>query len=113
MATDTFTWCVRIDANSTENISVLSARFGDGYKQVATNGINASVETWNLSCTGTVEEMKIIRAFLRAHVVSSFWWVNPWGDRQLYRVKPDSIAASFPTGQLSDLSFVFEQAYAP
>jgi phage-related protein len=111
--TDTFTWRTRAGITGTETTSVISAQFGDGYKQIAANGINTSVESWNLTWTGKTEEVLAIRNFLRSHVVTSFWWTNPWGETLLYRVKSDSVAPGFQAGKVTSLAFTFEQAFAP
>lgn len=111
--TDTFTWRTRKSAQGTESVSTVQAQFGDGYKQIAGNGINTGSETWNLDWTGSLADAAVLRTFLRTHVISSFWWTNPWGEKKLYRVKYDSIATSFPTGKKATLSFTFEQAFAP
>ena len=58
MATDTFTWCVRTGANEQISKSVYQAKFGDGYEQVAENGINSDQETWPLTCSGNLEDMR-------------------------------------------------------
>ncbi|MBV7404544.1 phage tail protein [Enterobacter sp. ENT03] len=113
MAIDTFTWCVRTDASGTTNVATLQAQFGDGYKQVASAGINTAAETWNLTCSGKLSAMKPVREFLLNHVTKSFWWVNPWGEKKLYRVKADSVSPTFPNGGFVEISFVFEQAFAP
>ena len=113
MTTDTFSWCVRIGAAETITVSTIQAQFGDGYKQVAENGINSRTESWNLSCNGAVDDMKKIRAFLKEHVAKSFWWENAWGEKKLYRTKADSIAPSFVNGQFVEIAFVFEEAFSP
>jgi phage-related protein len=113
MAIDTFTWCVRTDASGSTNVATLQAQFGDGYKQVASAGINTAAETWNLTCSGKLAAMKPVREFLLSHVIKSFWWVNPWGEKKLYRVKADSVSPTFPNGGFVEISFVFEQAFAP
>ena len=113
MAIDTFTWPVRTGASETINIATQEIQFGDGYKQVAGIGINQESATWELTCNGKLADVKTIREFLKSHVIASFWWVNPWGEKKLYRVKKDSIKPVFTNGQFSEISFVFEQAYAP
>lgn len=113
MAIDTFTWCTRIGASEELNVATLQAQFGDGYKQVASAGINAAIESWTLTCSGTLSQMAQVRAFLKAHVITSFWWANPWGEKKLYRVKADSISPSFVNGNFVDIAFTFEQAFAP
>lgn len=111
MATDTFGWCVRIGATETVTTATLQAQFGDGYKQIAGVGINQTMESWDLSCNGKVTDMAAVRAFLKSHVTTSFWWQNPWGETKLYRVKYDSIKPSFQNGQIADIAFTFEQAF--
>jgi len=113
MAIDTFTWCVRIGPSGANTVATLQAQFGDGYKQVAGNGINTDAETWNLACNGDVATMKKVRDFLLSHVIKSFWWVNPWGEQKLYRVKADSVSPTFPHGGFVELSFIFEQSFSP
>lgn len=113
MAIDTFTWCVRTGAGATDSIATMQSQFGDGYKQVAAAGINNAAETWNLACSGRTSSMKVVRDFLRSHVTTSFWWVNPWGEKKLYRVRADSISPTFPNGNFVEISFIFEQAFAP
>lgn len=110
---DTFSWKTRKTAQGSESVSTYQAQFGDGYKQIAGNGLNSVSETWNLDWAGGISDVKILRDFLHSHVTSSFFWTNPWGEKKLYRVKSDSVAVSFLTGKKATLSFIFEQAVAP
>lgn len=110
--TDTFTYCVQIGANGTVPVKVNSAQFGDGYKQVSGAGINPIAETWSLTSKGRVSEMQKIRDFLTSHCINSFYWKNPWGEKKLYRVKPDSITPNFVNGQFVEITFTFEQAFS-
>ena len=113
MATDTFTWPVRGSSSEDLKVSTNQAQFGDGYKQISSMGINTADETWALTCNGSAGNMRTVRDFLREHVISSFWWVNPWGEEKLYRVKSDSINSKFVNGGFVEISFTFEQAFAP
>ncbi|KGT86249.1 tail protein [Erwinia typographi] len=113
MATDTFTWAARINSSEQLNVSTNQAQFGDGYKQISSNGINMAAETWSLTCNGVAADMGPLRVFLREHVISSFWWVNPWGEKKLYRVKSDSVNSKFINGGFVEITFTFEQAFAP
>ncbi|MEJ1267166.1 phage tail protein [Pantoea ananatis] len=45
MATDTFTWEVRLQPSEQINVATNAAQFGDGYKQVSGRGINDESET--------------------------------------------------------------------
>lgn len=113
MATDTFTWGVLVGGNESLNLAVIQAQFGDGYSQVASSGINSVTESWSLMRRDRVADIVPVRAFLKSHVISSFWWTNPWGEKRLYRVKHDSIATKWLTEGFVELSFTFEQAFAP
>lgn len=113
MAIDTFTWRVRVGGSESLTISTIQAQFGDGYKQVASTGINTDVATWSLSRQDYVNDIAPLRAFLTAHVIKSFWWTNPWGETKLFRVRADSIATKWITESFVELSFTFEQAFAP
>ena len=113
MATDTFTWRTQAQPTGSENMSVIAVQFGDGYKQVASSGLNATAQSWALSLTDTKSNVAPIRSFLQKHVITSFFWVNPWGEKKLYRVKADSISSTFLAAEVITLSFTFEEAFAP
>lgn len=113
MATDTFTWPARINSSEQLKVSTNEAQFGDGYKQISSLGLNTAAETWSLTCNGTAENMLPVREFLSNHVISSFWWANGWGEKKLYRVKSDSINSKFVNGGFVEITFTFEQAFAP
>lgn len=110
---DTFTWGVLVGGSETLNVATLKAQFGDGYSQIASAGINSAIESWTLSHREKVWNVSEIRAFLKAHVIQSFWWTNPWGEKHLYRVKSDSITTTWITSDFVELGFTFEQAFAP
>ncbi|WP_210517287.1 phage tail protein [Pantoea ananatis] len=113
MATDTFTWEVRVQASEQINVATNAAQFGDGYRQVSGRGINDETESWPLTCNGKKAAMAELRLFLKAHVTRSFWWTNPWGEKKLFRVKSDSINPKFINGDFVEITFTFEQAFAP
>ncbi|HFT0375626.1 TPA: phage tail protein [Enterobacter mori] len=109
----TFTWPTQVSPTATDTINIYSAQFGDGYEQVAVNGINNVAEEWDLTWTGKKNDVAAIRAFLHSHAHQSFWWSNPWGEKKLYRVKHDSIKPTFVSGKVVTLEFSFKQAFAP
>lgn len=113
MAVDTFTWQTQAQPTGAENMSVIAVQFGDGYKQVASSGLNATTQSWTLSLTDIKSNVVPIRAFLQKHIITSFFWLNPWGEKKLYRVKADSISSTFITAEVITLSFTFEEAYTP
>lgn len=111
--TDTFTWATQVSPTATDAINLYTAQFGDGYEQVAVNGINTVAEEWELTWTGKKKDVAAIRAFLHSHAHQSFWWSNPWGEKKRYRVKPDAIKPTFISGNIVTLVFSFKQAFAP
>lgn len=113
MAIDTFDWCVRTGATEEVNVATLQAQFGDGYKQVAGSGINSAMDSWPVTCSGSKSEMKVVREFFKNHVTTSFWWENPWGDKNLYRVRADSIRPNFINGNFVEIAVTFDRAFAP
>ncbi|WP_447439564.1 phage tail protein [Enterobacter cloacae] len=94
-------------------MNLYTAQFGDGDEQVAINGINNVAEEWEQTWTGEKNDVAAIRAFLHSHAYQSFWWWNPWGEKKLYRVKPDSIKPTFISCKVVSLAFTFKQAFAP
>ncbi|MCP5854454.1 phage tail protein, partial [Klebsiella pneumoniae] len=46
---DTFTWCPYIEPTGSGTFRVRSAQFGNGYRQVAGDGINNEVQSWPLT----------------------------------------------------------------
>lgn len=111
--TDIFKWATQVSPTATDTVNLYTAQFGDGYEQVAVNGINHIAEEWNLTWTGKKDDVAAIRVFLHSHAHQSFWWSNPWGEKKLYRVLPDSIKPTFISGKVVSLSFSFRQAFAP
>lgn len=82
--TDTFSWPTQAGNTGTETGAVLEARYGDGYRAVAANGINPLSRSWPFSWTGHYREAMQIRDFLRAHVGVPFYWTAPRDVPQLY-----------------------------
>jgi len=113
MAIETFTWRTQGQPEGSFNQRVRVAKFGDGYEQVAADGINPEQQTWSLSFNGIEKEMIPILSFLRRHVIKSFIWTPPYGERGLYRIASDSIKATPIGGKTMTVSATFEQAYAP
>lgn len=113
MAIDTFTWGVLVGGEEELNVATMQSQFGDGYKQIAAAGINTSTATWSLSRRDYLADIAPVRQFLNAHVTSSFWWTDPWGSKKLFRVKADSVRTKWLTESFVELSFTFEQAFAP
>ena len=110
---DKFKWRTMGNPKCTDSSNINEVRFGDGYIQLSSNGINNNSETWELTYTGEKEEIAKVRAFLNSHIINSFKWINPYGEEKLYRVVNQSIESEFVGGRVVSLSFQFTQSFAP
>ncbi|WP_121972688.1 phage tail protein [Acinetobacter stercoris] len=79
MSNEKFIWENSLDGNSTtQSFNVLSSKFGDGYEQHVSVGINNRKGQWAYSRTGYSAEIKQIKAFLDRHKgADSFLWDAP------------------------------------
>lgn len=90
---ETFSYCYTIDPNATVSHSTISAQFGDGYEQAASNGINQKSSKWNLRFAGSKASMAQVISFLDAHGEwKRFIWTDPLGVQNVYRAGPYSPA---------------------
>lgn len=89
MSNEKFTFLNDLDGNSnTQNFNVLSTKFGDGYEQHISVGINNRKGQWNYQRTGYSAEIKQIRSFFDRHKgADSFLWDVPLDGE--VRVKAD------------------------
>lgn len=107
----------RIDSDSvyTREARVLRADFGDGYSQVAGDGINAYNETWQMSFNNRPKaDVAAIRAFLDSvSEISPFDWTPPdevtvkkWRLRGKYSIRDGERDAR-------TISFTIERYFGP
>lgn len=115
MAVETFTWRTQIQAGMEGEFSYATrtASFGDGYEQIAGDGINPEKQSWPITLTGKKIEMLQALNFCRSHVTKSFIWTSPLGETGLYRVEADSVKAQPLSSKVMTISAIFKQAYAP
>jgi len=107
-----FSWCPKSDLVGDETFRVLTAQFGDGYKQTAGDGINTAVQSWPVQFTGGAAYITEIRDFLRAHRgVKPFLWTPPLGVEGLYEANKIKVQAK--GGDWYVLSTTFTQRFAP
>ncbi|WP_426817931.1 phage tail protein [Winslowiella sp. 2C04] len=112
MALETFTWCPRTDAEADVKHRVRKAQFGDGYAQVAGDGLNTRSQEWALNFVGDEAYIQAIREFLdRMGGIRAFQWKPPLYPLGLWRCeeyKPVALGA----GKYS-LDATFIQAFRP
>ncbi|EJL90213.1 phage tail protein [Pantoea sp. GM01] len=112
MAIEVFTWCPRINAEAEAKFRNRTVQFGDGYTQVAGDGLNPRSQEWTLSFTGSEAYIKAIKDFLDAHGgTRAFQWKPPLESIGLYRCetyKPTALG-----GKKYNLDATFLQAFKP
>jgi len=107
-----FTWPLETDPTGEERLRVLTAQFGDGYKQTAGDGINNLVQSWPLQFTGSAAYITEIRDFLRSHGgAKPFLWTPPLGVQGLYDAVDVKVQARGKDWYV--LSTTFSQRFAP
>ncbi|MCW7764333.1 phage tail protein [Photorhabdus luminescens] len=92
--------------------NVRKVQFGDGYSQIATNGINSESQKWPFSYTGHKDEVIPILNFIRQHIAKSFIWTPPFGQKGLYRVDASSITMTPLSPTALTINATFEQAFS-
>lgn len=110
--TTTFTWKPDSKPSGTKTFRVLTAQFGDGYKQTAANGINNASQSWPLTFTGRSADLAPIQAFLDARAGwQSFYWTPPLSAQGLY--KCDTYQIKQIGSDVWQISATFEQSFQP
>lgn len=112
MAIQTFNWCPRLNASADVTFRTRKAQFGDGYTQVAGDGLNNKGQTWSLEFVGDESTIKAIVNFLDSHAgIKSFFWKAPLAEIALYRCenyKPTALG-----NKKYSLAATFIQSFAP
>lgn len=112
MAVATYSWHSQIGAGAIEySQTVRSIQFGDGYEQVAGNGINSTAIQVPMKHVGTDVEVNSVRDFLLAHSVKAFIITPPGEDKGLYRVVADSVRKNQISSKFAELTFTIKRAY--
>jgi phage-related protein len=112
MAVETYKWRSQLGAGAVEySQTVRAAQFGDGYEQVADNGINSTAIQVPMKHTGSEEEVNAVRNFLLAHTVKAFIIAPPGEEKGLYRVVADSVRKNQISSKFAELTFNIKRAY--
>lgn len=113
MTTPTFSYIPSYPARKTKQPKIRSAKFGDGYEQRQTAGINNSPNVYDLQFTRrTTTEADAIEAFLEARAgVNYFNWTPPNGTEGKYICKSWSRDLDF--GNQETIICAFEQVFDP
>ena len=112
MALEVFTWRPINQSAPTTRAHVLTAQFGDGYKQEAADGINHIRQSWTMQFVGSLAEIMAIEEFLIRHGgYRAFLWTSPDGVERAYKAREWS--ATPQGGPVWTLQTTFEQDFKP
>ncbi|MGP2362601.1 phage tail protein [Acinetobacter junii] len=107
------TICQDLQANSqTSSFNVLKSKFGDGYEQNVSVGINNRSGTWQFTKTGKKALILEIKAFFDQHKgADSFLWDSPLDGE--VRVKTGEYNPVCLGGDVWRISTTFTQVFYP
>ncbi|MCD0495908.1 phage tail protein [Achromobacter sp. MY14] len=107
-----FTWRSTGQPVGATTFRRLTAQFGDGYRQVAGDGINNKVQSWPLTFAGSKAEMQAVLAFLDRHAgIASFLWTPPMGTEGYYEAPTYNLNPV--GGDTYTVSATFQQVFKP
>ena len=113
MALEVFTYRPINDTTRTKTFRVLTAQFGDGYKQEVADGINNGSESWPLTFVGSLTELSAIEAFFDRHQgYKAFLW-KPFGSDEELAFKVKQYTRPFQGGAVWTMQATFEQDFKP
>ncbi|MHC0506406.1 phage tail protein [Achromobacter aegrifaciens] len=108
-----FTWCPRRNPKGEVAFRGLSAQFGDGFAQVAEDGINSRSESWPLEFFGTEAEIQPIKKFLDRHGTwTGFLWTPPLGQQAVFLMDRGYSPVPLGGGWFT-LAVTFKQKFIP
>lgn len=88
MPTSTFTWKPDLGAQRSVKPNVETIKFGDGYEQRISRGLNLMPKTWDVKFSRPISEAGPILNFLEAQAgLVSFNWTDPMGVSGVYVCK--------------------------
>lgn len=106
------TLAVQVTATKNTAIRNVANRFGDGYAERRRDGINARLETWQLSTPpAAIEEVLALEEELAALGVGRFSWAPPGEEAERWwRLEPVQWGRSYSSDDLISVSFSIERA---
>lgn len=109
---ETFTWAPDNGPQRTVKPRVYKAKFGDGYEQVTSAGLNPLEQEWSLSFTLLSQATyNAISDFLEARKgAEAFYWVPP-GKVTAVKVRCEEWADSNPSFGLYAIQAKFHRVY--
>lgn len=106
----TFPYVVNAGASKSIEIDTKSVKFGDGYEQTFSFGINNTSISWSCSKTDSETVINEIEDFILSHKNVDPFYMTMRGKTGLYKVV-GGIQSSQDSGDLWTISFNIKQAY--
>lgn len=107
-------WTPSYSSSMTLSSSVLSASFGDGYEQDMEDGINAQVESWDLSWYLSPPEAEELKKWLKWGANVRRFWFTPPGYVDPIKVKVSGQPKhEFTNAGWSTVTATFKQVFDP
>lgn len=109
---EVFEWAPLVEATGEEKFRTRSLQFGEGYRQVAQDGINNASQKWPLTFGGDEQEIEPIVLFLRRHAgARSFLWKPPLSVQSYWTCSGFNLTPH--VDGVYTLTATFEQSFQP
>lgn len=107
-----FKWCINAQVSKTIEMRTNVIRFGDGYEQRTSSGINNARKSWSCSKTAYKTEIDAIENFLVEHKGVSPFYMTIAGDKDCYVTDGEiSVSHDANGGDVWQISFKVVQAF--
>lgn len=111
--TEEFIWCPLLGASGDADTDILESKFGNGYSQRLSVGINNVSDSWPVSFMGDAKYIVPIRDFFVRHKgANHFFWEPPLQARGSY-ITTGGWKLQPLGGGLYTISTTFQQVFNP
>lgn len=110
---DVFNWVPDDKPSGQFDFRIKQVQFGDGYRQIAKDGLNTRLQKWQLSFDRDEAEIGAIQSFLDAHEAQWFLWTPPGSNTVQGRYICLGYSKIPSLGINEKLSCTFEEFVAP
>ena len=110
---EVFTWSPRVGSSGDDQTDTLESKFGNGYSQRLSVGINNVAGSYPVSFTGNAVYIKSMRAFFKRHKgANHFLWTPPLEEQGAFITKGGWQLQTLGNNKYT-LSTTFEQVFNP
>ena len=105
---------ITIESQKSQVNRLLAAQFGDGYSQVANDGLNSSIDVWEIRYAPlSGANLITIDAFLSIVKASQWFTWTPFGEvvEKKWRINKDSIKRNMISTELYMVGFQMTQVF--